>query len=80
MVSAAYLVIEYRTTVDMPDGQCLPPFIDANGAVWRVVRRLPGARTRWRRIRLSSGKTEPAIAACGPAQLHLMAGNTHQQS
>jgi hypothetical protein len=47
----AGLIIEYTTTADMPDGQSLPPFIDEDGAVWCAVCRLPGARTRWRRIR-----------------------------
>jgi hypothetical protein len=55
-MTAAGLVIEYTTTADMPDGQSLPPFIDKDGAVWGVVRRLPGARTRWRRIRPSQTK------------------------
>ena len=48
------LIVECADTADMDDGQSLPPFIDDDCAVWRVVRRLPGGRTRWRRIRLSS--------------------------
>jgi hypothetical protein len=47
------VMVEYVDTADMPDGQPLPPYID-DGVVWRVVRRLPDSRTRWRRIRLSS--------------------------
>jgi hypothetical protein len=53
-MTAPHLLIEYTTTADMPDGQSLPPFVDEGGAIWRVVRRLGGARTLWRRIRLSS--------------------------
>jgi hypothetical protein len=52
--SGVGLIIEHTTTVDMPDGQPLPPYIDDDGAVWGVVRHLPGARTLWRRVRLSS--------------------------
>jgi hypothetical protein len=29
----------------------LPPYVD--DGIWRIVRRLPGNRTRWRRIRLA---------------------------
>jgi hypothetical protein len=47
------VIVEYVDTADMADGQSLPPYID-DGVVWRVVRRLPDNRTRWRRIRLSS--------------------------
>jgi hypothetical protein len=54
MTTPDLLMIEHMTTADMPDGQSLPPFIDEDGALWRVVRRLAGARTLWRRIRLSS--------------------------
>jgi hypothetical protein len=66
----ANLTIECVTTADMADGQPLPPYIDDDGAVWRVVRRLPDARTRWCRIRLSeqATKTRAAdrrLAACG---------------
>jgi hypothetical protein len=46
------LIIEHTTTVDMPDGQPLPPLI-FDGVVWRVVCRLASARTRWRRISLA---------------------------
>jgi hypothetical protein len=53
-VTTARLIVEYSTTADMPDGQCLPPYLEDN-VVWHVVRRLPGARTLWRRIRLSPG-------------------------
>ncbi len=61
----APLIVDYLVTHDMDDGQPLPPFIDDDGAVWRVVRRLPGsstnaARTRWRRVRLSEQQTNDA--------------------
>jgi hypothetical protein len=52
------LTIEYEITCDMVDGQPLPPYVD-DGVVWRVVRRLPDNRTRWRRIRLSLGRSQP---------------------
>ena len=49
------LIIEYTDTSDMDDGQPLPPlFVD--GVVWRVLRRLHGARTRWRRISLAEAR------------------------
>ena len=44
-----FLIIELIDTADMYDGQPLPPFIDDN-VVWHLARRLPGARTLWRRI------------------------------
>jgi hypothetical protein len=47
-----FLIVELVDTVDMPDGQPLPPYID-DGVVWHVARPLPGARTRWRRISLA---------------------------
>jgi hypothetical protein len=43
------IVIEHAVTVDMEDGQVLPPFIE-DDVVWHVVRRLPNTRTLWRRI------------------------------
>jgi hypothetical protein len=49
---SAGLIVEYADTADMPDGRCLPPLDEGDDAVWRVIRRLPGARTCWRRIRL----------------------------
>ena len=49
----ARLIVEYADTTDMNDGQPLPPLI-VDGVVWHVVRRLPSAHTRWRRIWLSS--------------------------
>jgi len=49
----AVLIIEHVDTANMVDGQPLPPFIDNDGGIWSVVGRLPDARTRWRRIRLS---------------------------
>jgi hypothetical protein len=45
------LCIEHIATVDMDDGQSLPPYID-DGIVWWRVCRLPGSRTLWRRIYL----------------------------
>ena len=56
------LVIEHVTTVDMDDGQPLPPFMD-DGAIWCVVRPLPGRKTLWRRIQIT---TQPSIAAAWP--------------
>jgi hypothetical protein len=53
-MTAPRLLIEYTTTTDMPDGRSLPPFVEDDGTIWRAVRRLPGERTRWCRIRLSS--------------------------
>jgi hypothetical protein len=47
--AADILIVEYAETADMGDGQPLPPFIDDN-VVWHLARRLPGARTLWRRI------------------------------
>jgi hypothetical protein len=47
------LIVELIKTADMPDGQPLPPHFD-DDAIWRIVRHLPGARTLWRRVRLSS--------------------------
>jgi hypothetical protein len=41
---------EYRTTVDMADGQPLPPFYE--GTPWRVVMRV-GGHTIWCRSVLS---------------------------
>jgi hypothetical protein len=45
------LVLEYATTLDMADGQPLPP-IREHGAIWSVVRRRCG-HTVWRRLRLA---------------------------
>jgi hypothetical protein len=45
---SARLVIEHCMTVDMDDGQPLPPYLD-HGAVWHVIRRANG-HTAWRRI------------------------------
>ena len=50
----AGFIVELIKTADMSDGQPLPPYFDSDGAIWRVVRHLPGARTLWRRVRLSS--------------------------
>jgi hypothetical protein len=52
--------VEYATTVDMLDGQPLPPYID-DDVVWHAVCPIPGARMLWRRIRLSSETLEHAI-------------------
>lgn len=52
------LIVQYADTADMDDGQSLPPFIDDDCAVWRVVRRLPGGRTRWRRVLSSKHATD----------------------
>jgi hypothetical protein len=65
--SRVVLIVEHADTADMNNGQPLPPFIDDDCAVWRVVRRLPGGRTRWRRIRLSSEHAtdrRPVAQAC----------------
>jgi hypothetical protein len=42
------VVFDHTTTVDMDDGQALPPFLEDNH-VWHIVRRREG-RTLWRRI------------------------------
>jgi hypothetical protein len=42
------LVVEHATTVDMDDGQPLPPFME-DGVLWGVVNRANGT-TKWRRI------------------------------
>jgi hypothetical protein len=52
------LIIEHATTVDLADGQPLPPLI-FDGVVWRVVCRLAGARTRWGRIALAENPARP---------------------
>ena len=49
-MTAFCLIFEYADTVDMPDGQPLPP-VREHGAVWNVVRRRRG-QTVWRRLRL----------------------------
>jgi hypothetical protein len=59
----AAITIDYQTTTDMDDGQPLPPFIDDDGAVWRVTRRLPDARTCWCRIRLAEQTNDTKIHA-----------------
>jgi hypothetical protein len=41
-------IIEHLITIDMDDGQPLPPLIE-DGLVWHVVCRVPG-QTLWRRI------------------------------
>jgi hypothetical protein len=52
MSAFSAVIIEHAVTVDMEDGQPLPPLI-VDEAVWHMVRHLPGNRTRWRRIRLA---------------------------
>ena len=67
--AAAHILIEYADTEDMPDGHPLPPYFDSDGAIWRIVRRL-GARTSWRRIRLSAeAKTSEHAVDRRPAAL-----------
>jgi hypothetical protein len=50
--------IDYTITADMPDGQALPPYYD--GAVWHVVRQLPGGSTLWRSISIRASARPPA--------------------
>jgi hypothetical protein len=57
------LVIEHCETTDMPDGQCLPPYMD-NGAMWHVVCRLNN-KTLWRRIILKDKSTATATRRIG---------------
>jgi hypothetical protein len=76
--SGVGLIIEYADTVDMPDGQPLPPYIDDN-VVWHVVRRAD-AWTRWRRIRLSSEISEHAIVAVRSRSPSTYGGNHVTQS
>ena len=54
------LCIEHVTTVDMDDGQPLPPYI--GDGVWHVVDRADG-RTTWRRIFLQSSSVTPGAAS-----------------
>jgi len=55
-----HLVIEHQITADMADNQPLPPLYE-HDAIWRVVRRLPGHKTLWRRISLQT--TQQSTAA-----------------
>jgi hypothetical protein len=55
------LCIELVETVDMDDGQPLPPLIE-DAAVWHVVGRA-GSRTLWRRLFLSSSSVTPGAAS-----------------
>jgi hypothetical protein len=55
------LCIERTITVDMDDGQSLPPYID-DGVVWHVVRRANG-HTVWRRIFLNPSFVTPGAAS-----------------
>jgi hypothetical protein len=49
IAAATYtLVIEHLVTVDMDDGQPLPPYID-DDVIWSIVRQADG-HTLWRRI------------------------------
>jgi hypothetical protein len=53
------IVVKHAVTVDLADGQPLPPFME-DGVVWCVVRRQHG-RTLWRRITLQA--TNQSVAA-----------------
>jgi hypothetical protein len=72
----AGFIVELVDTADMPDGQALPPYLDDN-VVWHVARRLPGARTRWRRIRLSSETSKYAAVDRRPAARDLISRRRH---
>jgi hypothetical protein len=52
------LVVEHAVTHDMEDGQPLPPYY--GGAVWHVVRRLPGGSRLWRSISIRASAPPPA--------------------
>jgi hypothetical protein len=54
------LCIEHSVTVDMADGQPLPPLVE-DGVVWHVVRRANG-RTMWRRLLLTSAVTTKFVS------------------
>jgi hypothetical protein len=56
------LCIEHATTVDMDDGQPLPPYID--GIVWHIVHCADGCTT-WRRIFLQSSSVTPWRSVAG---------------
>ena len=58
--------IEHAATVDLPDGQSCPPFIE-DGIVWSVVRRADG-RTTWRRLYLKSSPVNTAWRAASAGQ------------
>jgi hypothetical protein len=53
------IIIDHRTTVDMEDGQPLPPFYEHElDATWRIVSRFHDQKkTLWRRIRFSPSPT-----------------------
>ena len=70
--SGVGLIIEHATTVDLADGQPLPPLI-FDGVVWRVVRRLAGARTLWRGISLA--ENQATRLPQGRAGLQFRGGN-----
>jgi hypothetical protein len=57
------LCIEHSVTVDMANGQPLPPYF-GDGVVCHVVRRAKG-RTLWRRLFLSSSPVTDWRAAPG---------------
>jgi hypothetical protein len=57
------LCIEHAVTVDMDDGQPLPPLIE-DGSTWHLVHRADG-RTLWRRLLLSSSPVIDWRAAPG---------------
>ncbi len=50
--SSITLAIEHELTMNMPNGQALPPFIE-DGVIWHVVYRSPGC-TLWRRLYLTN--------------------------
>jgi hypothetical protein len=59
----AVLALDYMATADLEDGRPLPPLVDDDTALWRVVCQLPDARTRWLRIRLLASVASPAAGA-----------------
>jgi hypothetical protein len=59
---------QYRTTCDLPDGQCCPPYFD-DGVPWRAVLRA-GGYTIWSRPLSGSASVEAwraALEDCSPA-------------
>jgi hypothetical protein len=67
------LWIEHSATVDMADGQPLPPLIE-DGVVWHLVRRANGCTT-WRRIFLEN----PARPDCRQVAQELTRRPTRHQ-
>jgi hypothetical protein len=56
------LLVECVVTVDEFDGRPVPPGFITDDTFWRLVKRLPGGRTRWRRIELLQPLTTPEAA------------------